>query len=309
MADPAWRKRYRWLFMPLSLLALAAVVVMLWDAWPALRANLPRLKAGWLVLVLAGNLCSAYLAFEAFRCLFERIRGGAYGRLTLARFYFVGQLLKHLPGRVWGLAYQSTLGRRASVAEWVGVTVAYTVLGIAFALWTAASVVGFAIALPWGVMAVAGGAAVYALVWHARLLSAVLAAMRRLPLPAVEHLYDALQPFVAVDAGFKARLLGWFCTSWLLYLLAWAGYGLAWPGLTALDGVKLCALYTLAWFFGYISLVSPSGVGVRELVFVLIAKDFPPDAVAGMAVLGRVVLLLVDVTLACAFAPFNRTKA
>ena len=74
-------------------------------------------------------------------------------------------------------------------------------------------------------------------------------------------------------------------------------YGIAWPSLTALDGIRLCGIYTLAWFFGYISFVSPSGLGVREAAFFLLAKDFPPDAIAGMALLGRVTLLLVDIIL------------
>jgi uncharacterized membrane protein YbhN (UPF0104 family) len=66
----------------------------------------------------------------------------------------------------------------------------------------------------------------------------------------------------------------------------------------------MCAYYMVAWFVGYVSLLTPSGLGVRELVFAWLAKDFPPDAVALMAVVGRVSLLAVDLALGLAFAPF-----
>lgn len=308
MVKAPWRQRWRWLFVPLILLALGTVGKLLWESLPVLWANLPKLKAGWLALVVAGNLASTYLAFEAFRCLFGQVCPGAYGRVTLARFYFIGQLLKHLPGRFWGVAYQSASGGRASLAEWVSATVVYMLLTIAFALWAALVVIGFILGLHWGVLAIAVGGAIYALLWNAYLISWLLALLRRAPLSAMVRLCDAVQSFAMVDGYFKTRVLGWFAASWILYLLAWAGYGLAWPSLTAFDGVKLCALYTVAWFAGYVSLVSPSGIGIRELVFVLLARDFPPDAVAGMAVMGRAVLLVVDVLLASVFAPLKGKK-
>ena len=77
---------------------------------------------------------------------------------------------------------------------------------------------------------------------------------------------------------------------------------MAWPRLSAFDGTVLCAMYTLAWFIGYVTLISPSGMGVRELAFALIAHRYPPDVIAGMAIIGRVMLLATDVFLGMAFA-------
>ena len=66
----------------------------------------------------------------------------------------------------------------------------------------------------------------------------------------------------------------------------------------------LCALYVIAWMAGYFSLVTPSGLGVRELVFVFLAHRFPPDAVAGLAIFGRAMLLVADILLGAIFGPF-----
>ena len=125
MADTTWRQRWRWLFVPIALVALAWTVWLLWGSLPDLRRNLPRLKVGWLLLVLLGNTISGYVGFEAFRVLFDRMRPSAYSRVRLAHLYFIGQLMKHLPGRVWGVAYQSATGQRASLAQWVSVTAVY----------------------------------------------------------------------------------------------------------------------------------------------------------------------------------------
>lgn len=306
MADTTWRHRWRWLFLPITLAALAWAVWLLWSGFPALRSNLPRLETGWLALVLCGSVLAGYLGFEAFRALFGKMRPDVYPRLPLAHLYFTGQLMKHVPGRVWGVAYQVTAGSGATSVQWISVTLAYMILSTWFALWAATAVLGWSVDWLWGVAVLVVGAVLYVFGWNAWLLTALLSLLRRLPWKAFDRLGNALAPFADVEAAFKLRILCWFAANWSLYLLAWAGYGMAWPGLAAVDGVQLCALYTLAWFVGYVSLVSPSGLGVRELVFVALAYRFPPDAVAGMAVLGRVTLLLVDVILGSVFVPFRK---
>lgn len=308
MSTASWRKRFRLLFVPLTLAALVWAVALLWDAWPQLRTNLPRLQAGWLWLTLVGNLVAGYLGFEAFRMLFNRMRPNLYGRMDLGHLYFTAQLMKHLPGRIWGVAYQSATGDRATLAEWVSVNVAFMLLSTIFALWVAGIVLCLAFGWQWGLLVFVLGAAAYGLGWREHVLMVLVDLLRRLPAWAIGRICDALQPLV--NAGVRFKLLIWclLAANWLLVLLAWAGYGVAWPDLAAVDGIWLCAIYTVAWFVGYISLFSPSGIGVRELVFVLLAHQFPPDAVAGTVVLGRVMLLLVDVIFSLLFAPSHGSQ-
>lgn len=305
MVEATWKRGLRWFFLPLTLAALAWTVWLLWDSWPALRRSLPDLRYGWLILTLLGSTISGYLGFEAFRALFNQVCPGTYRRSSLAHLYFTGQLMKHLPGRVWGLAYQSVSGHQATLAEWFSVSVMFMMLASFFALAVSGTVLGFALDWRRGVAVLAIGLGVYFLGWNRRALLVLLDFLGKLPSRAVRRIADALRAFADVDPPFKLRILCWFVANWLIYLISWAGYGLAWPGLTISDGVWLCALYTLAWFVGYVSLISPSGIGVRELVFVLLAHRFPPDAVAGMAVLGRFMLLVVDVILGIVFVPFR----
>lgn len=214
--------------------------------------------------------------------------------------------MKHLPGRIWGIAYQAAMGNRAGMVEWVSVTSVFMVLSTGFAVWVAASVLGFMFGFLWGMFAVIAGAAIYLFLWQEKPLSYVLLVLNKLPL--LKRLTSALVSFIAVDAKFKANVGFWYIISWVVYFMAWMGYGMAWPSLTPIDAVWLCAIYTVAWFVGYISLVTPSGAGVRELIFVLLAQNFPPDAVAGMAVLGRLTLMLVDVIFFSLFYFFKPSR-
>lgn len=303
MAEPTWRERWHWLFFPLSILALLWAGYLLSDAVPKLMDSLSGLNARWLLFTLLGCCLSAYLGFEGFRVLFNRFRSGVYQRLPLAHLYFTGQLMKHLPGRIWSVAYQSAAGHRASITEWVGVNVAHMALTIAYAVWISATALSWTHGWGQGLAVFACGAGLYVLLWNKCLLLPLLEFGRRLSIRPIASLSSAMHPVADADLRFKANVFFWFSISWVVYFLAWAGFGMAWPGLDASDGIWLCALYTAAWLAGYLSMITPSGLGVRELVFVGLAQGFPVDAVAGMAIFGRVILLLVDIVLGLVFLP------
>ena len=308
MAEPTWRQRWHWLFFPLSVLALLWAAYLLSDAVPLLIDSLSRLNARWLLFTLLGCCLSAYLGFEGFRALFNRFRPGLYRRLPLAHLYFTGQLMKHLPGRVWSVAYQSAAGHRASIAEWVGVNIAHMALITGFALWISATALSWTHGWIPGLAVFASGAGLYAALWNKHLLLPLLERVQRIPIRVISSLCSAMYPVADVNSRFKANVFFWFSISWIVYFIAWAGFGMAWPGLDASDGIWLCALYTAAWLAGYLSLISPSGLGVRELVFVGLTHGFPADAIAGMAIFGRVILLLVDIILGLLFLPGRDLK-
>jgi len=303
MTERIWRQRWRWLLLPLTLMALAWTGWLLWDSLPALMGSLPQLKIGWLAFTLLGCCVSSYFGFEGFLLLFNKLRPGLYRRLPLAHFYFTGQLMKHMPGRIWGVAYQSAAGHRATTTEWIGITLVHMALTTAFAVWISAIALFGTYGWRPGLIALACGAGCYIFLWNRRLLLPLLQFVQKIRARSINLLCLALHPFANANSRFKIDIFLWFSASWLVYFLAWACFGMAWPGLDAADGIWLCALYTAAWLAGYLSMVSPSGIGVRELVFVGLAHNFPTDAVAGLAIFGRVMLLLVDIVLGMAFMP------
>lgn len=295
-------KPRRWFVTALLILAVAWMAKLLLEAWPEFVMSLGKLNSGWLLLTLGGNIFAAYLGFEAFRALLLIIHTGHEGRRFLGHLYFTGQLMKHLPGRIWGVAYQYSKSPVVSLAEWVAVSAAYMILSTVIALWIAAIVLGMTKFMVLGLVVFAVGVALFFVAWNMALLTSASSALRHLPWQGAKSLATAIEPFGRVTWPQKAHVLIWFLASWSIYLIAWAGFGMAWPRLSAFDGIVLCAMYTLAWFIGYVTLISPSGMGVRELAFAFIAHRYPPDVIAGMAIIGRVMLLATDVFLGMAFA-------
>lgn len=285
----------------LSIMSIAWVFYVLQDSIKELKNSLLNIQYTWLVGVLVGNCISGYIAFEGFRLIFEHVQPRTYSRRSLARLYFIGQLMKHLPGRVFGIVYQASIGDKITVTQWIGINATYMLLTTAFAVWVACSVAALMFSLTAGAFIVSLGLLLYFMCWQPAFLYKLAAYFNSERFRSIRSALEAIIAIASADRIFQFKILIIFIASWAIYMIAWIGYGIAWPGLSALDGIWLCGIYTLAWFLGYISFVSPSGLGVREAAFFLLATDFPPDAVAAMAVLGRVILLLVDFILGLMF--------
>lgn len=293
-AGRSWREHLRPWFAMLSLLSLLWVGWILWEAWPQAQAALRHFDGRWLGLTLLGATVGGYWAFEVFYVLFRLGVGSVYSKKELAHLFFVGQLMKHLPGRMWGIAYQAAQTAHASLGQWLGVNVAYMLLTMFFSVWVAMVFLLYFVSAAWFAAALLGGMGLYFALWSGRSLAALQALLARLYLTKPRQWLDALTVYARSSAAPKWRIMVAAVASWSCYYLAWGAFGDAWPGLGFVGGLQLCALYTLAWFVGYLAFVFPSGAGVRELAFLYFAKDFPPDALAAMVVFGRLVLLLAD---------------
>ena len=295
MNNHHWQERWRLFFTILSFISIFWAAYLLFDGIKDLKENFKNINLYWLLFVLIFNIISGYFGFEAFRLIFNTIKPNIYEKNFLGNLYFTAQLIKHLPGRIFGIVYQVNRGGSATIGEWLVINSAYMAINTAFALWTAVTVTGIMINFRIGLLIFLIGAIFYFLFWHPVLFRQISTFLNFIFKSKAKNIVNSIEILISSSLGFKLKIFFLFSISWILYLLAWAGYGAAWPSLKAIDGVWLCGIYTIAWFAGYISLISPSGIGVRELVFVFLAKDFPPDAVAGIAILGRAILLFVDI--------------
>ena len=87
--------------------------------------------------------------------------------------------------------------------------------------------------------------------------------------------------------------LAW-CLSWFIAGCAFFALVLAlWPG-TPLTALPICiGIYAIAWDFGFVTFITPSGLGFRELaigvLFALALPTIPASLVAIIALLSRAV--------------------
>jgi glycosyltransferase 2 family protein len=268
----AWLWRWCW---PIGKLLLAVGILLAvgrrfyLDLQDLDTENLTLLP-GW--LLLSGVLYVLALGFSAgfwYRLL--RVFGERPGRAAVIRAYYIGHLGKYVPGKAWALLLRSALLRPAGVRLGVGaITAFYEVLTtMAAGALLAASI--FLIQPPH----------VSGLIWNPVLTGLLLLCLLGIPLlpgvfnRLVKRLAARFQTFesfrlaplrhATLAGGLLATGCGWI----VMGLSFWAVLQAVLfepPALTAPHWANLVACLGLAYVAGFLAVVVPGGVGVRELV-------------------------------------------
>ncbi len=247
---------------------------------------------GLVALSLAANIWIFYLFLHA-----EPGRRYPFG--LVARLSVAGQLLRYLPGRFWGLAYQISAARgkipamqlaRASVdlmffSLFGSVIVALILIGRQWGWdwWLLVALSAGGVALLSGMFL--GGANYLIRVFSCRLPHKARRVLNELAMtqPTISQLMLIFSIFVG---------------SWVLYLAGWNLLSLVFYSFSTVDFTTLCAFYTLASVIGIVSALTPAGLGVREAAFfVLATSSTTHEVVAFFAVFGRIWLMLIEMAL------------
>jgi hypothetical protein len=215
---------------------------------------------------------------------------------TGVRIWLLASLGKYVPGKVWALVGMGVLAQRAGVngGVAVGSSVVMQLLALATGGAVAAGFLGATVlddVLPGGALAA-----------HA-LAAICLAGSLVVTSPALMGWIGSRtgQPG-SVRAIRPAQLL----IAGLPNLIAWLGYGLAlvWLlrgtlGGVELDWVRATGAFTASYLAGYLFLLAPGGLGVREGILVLLLQDSigPGNAVA-LAATSRLALTVNELGVA-----------
>ncbi|MFD0973275.1 lysylphosphatidylglycerol synthase transmembrane domain-containing protein [Plantactinospora endophytica] len=260
--------------------------------WNEFSGVLGALSVPGLVLAglaaAVGGLCGC-LAWRAILTDF----GADLPWYGTARIFFVGQLAKYLPGKVWPILLQARLaraygvpGRTSAVAALLAMLIT---LGTGLLLTAIALLVlgdGAVVGYRWTLLAVP---LVLVLLWPPllnRILARLLRLARRDPMP---------RPLSPRGVG---RAVGWSLATWL-------GYGThLWLLLTDLgvDGPDLLlrsiGAFAGSWSVGFLLAVAPAGVGPREVALpLLLGPTVAQPAALVATVVSRLLLTLVDLLL------------
>lgn len=294
----------------LGVFCLAWSIWLVFDALPEIGAALRNSTPSAFATAVVATMAGAWLVFEAWRGLARPIVDTRIPRQVAAHMYFTGQILKYMPGRVWGLGYQALAGSSiAPAAAWLLTSTIHFGLAVVALVSTAlvvfASTIGFAWGASAAVFTVVGLAAAWAFV-DSRVAARIVATASHRRLATMRVAWPRI---VATSRGDRARVVGLLLAGSIVGLLAWIPLCASGPwGLPARDALTLGAVYAIAWLAGYLAVFTPAGLGVRELVFVALAPQFGTEVVATMAVLGRANLLLADIALAAPFALVRTTS-
>jgi glycosyltransferase 2 family protein len=231
----------------------------------------PGAFAGATLLLLLSMLCSSGVFYWL-------VNADPNVRFNLRQVYIlhhIGQVLRHLPGRFWGFAYQLDASpqpeQRAMLAN---ANIMLMLLSLSGTLVATLLVLGWQQQLP---RSAAWGSALLGVIFMLLLLKrgirSLLFIIRKL-LPA--RWYQRLNQQIAVrdlvlSSTQCGKILCLISFSWLLYFWAWQLLATAFPMLVELDLLVLAAWYSLAWLAGFLSAITPGGIGIREGSFFLLS--------------------------------------
>lgn len=261
--------------------------------WPQVHAVLNHMHwysvAGATLAAVAGWLCMMLAWSEVIADL-----GSPLPPSAAVRVMSVVQLAKYVPGGVWAFAAQVELGSEYRVPRRRSGTAAVISLALTFGLALAIAavvlpLVSTAAALQyWWALAIAPVIGVCLLPpVLGRLLDRALILARRQPLERRPSM------------GGIARALGWAALGWLLWGLQ------VWLLIRDVTGLGTRAVpvaiagFALAWAAGTMIVLTPGGLGARELALIaVLAAVMPRGEALAVALVSRATMTFADLAMA-----------
>jgi uncharacterized membrane protein YbhN (UPF0104 family) len=267
----SWRGPAR---LAVLLVFLIALAVALRQRWADVRPLLGQLSLPATGLATACILAGVFCSFLTWRAILADF-GATLPLAAGMRIFFLGQLGKYLPGSIWPVAAQMELGRdyrvprRASGAAVVVTMLVILGTGLPLALLALTLSGPAAFGRYWWLLVAVPTALV---LLHPRVLNRliglVLRLARRKPMPT------------SLTSGGMLRAAGWAVAMWWLYgAQVWAlAHDL---GVTAADLLlHATGAFAAAWCIGFLLVIAPAGLGVREPALVLLLTPVMPSTQA-----------------------------
>jgi uncharacterized membrane protein YbhN (UPF0104 family) len=283
-----------------GIVLFASVVVATARNWNEVRDTVGRMSL-W-ELVLAELLVLGGLGASVFTWRWSLVELGSRLRvLHAAKIYLVGQLGKYVPGSFWAFLVQMELAHRVGVPRSRALAASIVAAGVAV---LSGLIVGLLV-VPSVVeshglqySAVAGLVVIFAAALSppvlTRLVDVVMRIMRRPPLERPIRWPGML----AATAWSLVSWLAYGVSVWVLALAAGAPAGESF--LLCLGGAAL------AMTAGFLVFIAPSGIGIREAVFVAALSPVLDSGEAlSVALVVRLVFTLGDLLAAAAVLPIR----
>jgi hypothetical protein len=279
------RKAWRWLLQAALFVGVSALVArQLARHWSEFPTGIHlAVHPSWLLISTALVGLTYLVQIESWRGLLAG--WGQHLRYRdAARIWFLANLGRYMPGKVWSVAGMVVLAQRVGVAPWAATASAIAVQ--ALGIGTAAAVV--ALAAPGAespvrliIAGAAAAATVGVLAWEgftsrARGLHARLSDLR--PLPPLVLGWSAVLTFAS-----------WLCYGAVFWSLG-LGLGLPVPSL-----LTACGVFALGYVAGLLALFAPGGAVIREAVFTaLLAPALGLPGAVALSLASRIQLTLTE---------------
>lgn len=239
-----WTKVLGWI---LSLAAFAFVGKWLWELDRNVWSELGHLRIGFLALAVLLFLGWFVTRFLAWRMISQR-HGFQPGATWNIRMWTLSEFMRYIPGNVWSLAARWRGSIQAGVSR-VGATQSLVIEALGL-IGGAVLLVSLFMQPTWWWVGIA------AIMLYAWLMP------RLLPLISRKFRLEEGKHISSIELLLLTVL---YAGSWTLFGLAHAAVYYSFPDPPAVLIVHVMAYSVFAWLLGYLSLVTPMGLGVREV--------------------------------------------
>lgn len=258
------------------LLALLFMALLLRSQWEELQTHQWQLNPPWLV-ASAGFLVAAWAVEIAVWLRLLRTVGGRLGYWPGARIWFLSAIVRYIPGNVWQPLSMTLLCQRRGVKPEATVTSILLYQVVTLLAVTPVAAVYFGATGNWGLLT--GLLAGYGpLLVVAGLVPLVAFVIR--PSLLIEFINWVLVRFgrKALDTSLSRTelmlVLGLTVFDWMIWGASFCALAFGLNAYTPQEMLSLAphliAVYPVAFAVGFVSLITPSGLGVREGAFYLL---------------------------------------
>ena len=281
-------RRSRWRTVAVLAVVAGFFVATLAARWNDVISLKWRLEPGLFavataLLALSYGLVTCLWGLALHRAAGTRVAAGA-------RIWFLSNLARYVPGNVWSYVGAVELARREGVARrtTLAVMALTQVLSVGVAV-AAGLPVLLAERARLGRPALLGALVVAA-------VAALAAAIRRQLLGLARRRMPGFDPAdLTPSAGTVALLAAGYAVYWAVTGLAFAALVASLYPLAPADVPLVMAAYAAAYAAGFLALLTPAGLGVREGVLVVaLAPVLPAGPALVVALLSRVWMMLVE---------------
>ncbi|MBZ0166275.1 MAG: flippase-like domain-containing protein [Candidatus Omnitrophica bacterium] len=218
----------------------------------------------------------------------------------LAKLFFTGQIISYLPSRFLGTAYMVNETQKLIPAvAMVRINIELVAMIITYNVFASLAILTFYEAGTGNAVTVAAlGIIFFAMYLRLNLLDKFLGLAARIAPAKLAEKLTAGRSKYDFSYGLIARIVGIMLLYWIFYILSWLCLKQTFPLLADTNVILLSATYTLSWIIGFITLITPGGLGIREVSFVALnARYMTQFHSSFLSIFLRVWLILIDISL------------
>ena len=275
------------------------IAYLLKQGWPVLHKQLSQIRWDLFLTSIVIALCGSVITSFYFHKLLEKFHGPLPSRLCI-NMYFFSQIAKYIPGKIWALIFQGLIGRgHVSGSTIILANVELTATQINNTLCTGLVLIlylqaHYALALLVLIITAAGCYMISVSCFIKKTSGRLLSILRKTK--KYQHLdIHTLTCQHRFHTGWLMAFFVLFCAAAAVSHFAML---LSLFSFSTQTAMFYTALLTLSWIIGVITLISPAGMGVRELIFIVLAQvssqQLDQQTLAAIAVVTRLWMIVYE---------------